>query len=347
MSVDNFDSESLNNTIVKSKRGRKPKTTTQSTTSQVTSQHVPGKRGRKPKQVYACNEYKTNDSIPCTSDDENIILKLNISNESSNKLFGGNKITQITFQDEYPDAYNDNHDMHTFISKPLELQNEYIIDEHLLDNHNQQPNVYANPEHSQHSTLKIIELLKDFEEKNKQNEWPTSTSIHCYWCCHNFTNTPFGIPVKYFESKFHVHGCFCSLECAAAYNLSQREIGDEIWERYSLINMLSRMIDYKNYIKPAPPRLSLKIFGGHMDIDEFRNYCNSCKIININFPPMMTMTQQIEEINEGDLNNDFKYIPIDTERINRFKEKLKLKRQKPITNFKNTLDHTMNLKYGG
>ena len=59
---------------------------------------------------------------------------------------------------------------------------------------------------------------------------------------------------------------------------------------------------------------------------------------------MMTLTQQIEEINESDINSEFKYIPLDTDRINKYKEKIKLKRTKPITEFKNTLDHAMNLK---
>lgn len=196
-------------------------------------------------------------------------------------------------------------------------------------------------------TLKVIELLKDFEEKNKHNEWPTNTSIHCYWCCHKFNNTPFGIPVKYVNDRFHVYGCFCSLECCAAYNVDSKDAADDIWERASLINMLARRLGYKNYVKAAPSKLSLKIFGGHMEIDEFREYCKSNRIINLNFPPMLTLTQQIEEINEADINNDFRYIPIDTERINKYKEKMKLRRTKPITNFKNTLDHTMNLKYGG
>ena len=186
--------------------------------------------------------------------------------------------------------------------------------------------------------------LKDFEEKNKQNEWPSSTSIHCYWCCHKFNNVPYGIPVKHLDGKFHVFGCFCSLECAAAYNMKNYDSVDEMWERYMLINMLSRNLNHKSIVKPAPSKLSLKVFGGHMDIDEFRSYCTTSKVINVNFPPMMTLTQQIEEINEGDLSNDLKYIPIDTDRINKYKEKMKLKRSKPITNFKNTLDHAMNLK---
>jgi hypothetical protein len=60
----------------------------------------------------------------------------------------------------------------------------------------------------------------------------------------------------------------------------------------------------------------------------------------------MTLTQQIEEINESDINNELRYIPVDTERINRYKEKIHLKRTKPINTSENTLDQAMNLKFG-
>ena len=273
------------------------------------------KRGttKKPKVVFPNTD--ANFRVSSLSDDENIVLNLKIT-------------PPTTYADIAPDAYDD-HD--SFLSKPLDLidavsaHNEY---QQSLTSH----------------TNRVVELLKDFEEKNKQNEWPATTSIHCYWCCQKFSTVPFGIPVKYSANKFHVYGCFCSLECAAAYNLKNYDSIDEMWERYMLINMLSRRIGHKEQVVPAPSKLSLKEFGGYMEIDEFRRFTESKKIICVNFPPMMTLTQQVEEINGSDLTNDYKYIPIDTERINKYKEKIKLKRTKPIANYRNTLDHTMNLK---
>ena len=194
------------------------------------------------------------------------------------------------------------------------------------------------------SHRKVIDLLKDFEMKSKASEWPLATSIACYWCCHNFSTVPFGIPVKYYKGKFHVFGCFCSLECAAAYNFNYNKSTDEMWERYNLLNMLSRMIGYFNRVKPAPSRLSLNMFGGHLSIQEFRQFHETSKVLNINFPPMMTLTQQIEELNECDVTSEYRYIPIDNERINKYKEKLTLRRTRPVTDFKQTLDHMMNLK---
>lgn len=178
----------------------------------------------------------------------------------------------------------------------------------------------SDKENNKMQTTRIVELLKDFERKTHYNEWPATTSVHCYWCCHKFTNAPFGIPVHYNNAVFHVYGCFCSLECAAAYNFVSNVGIDDVWERYALINFLGKKIGYKDVIYPAPCKLSLKIFGGHLEIEEFREYCNTGKIININFPPMMTLIQQIEEINEVDINSEFKYIPVDSSRSN-IKEK--------------------------
>jgi hypothetical protein len=269
------------------------------------------KRGRKPKSVYTTNDTPIISSNSCLSDDENVIVRLSVPDENDNDY------------SEHPHAYNYNNDQYNIME-----YNEIFNKEDTILN----------------DGLKVIDILKDFEEKNKNNEWPTNTSICCYWCCHNFDNAPFGIPVSYSNGNFDVYGCFCSLECAASYNFKSTESLDEIWERYNLINLLSRKINYGRIVKPAPDRLTLKTFGGFLEIKSFRNYNNTNKIVNINFPPMTSLTQQIEEINEYELNSDLKYIPIDSERINRCKENMIFKRNKPVINEKATLKSSMNLK---
>lgn len=277
------------------------------------------------------NIYKIDDSIDGDSrDNENIIMKLNITSETSIEMLESSDPLML-------DGYNSEHKTCYSCYETLsQKDNESVCTDSFYDD--------INIEHIENN-LKVVQLLKEFEEKNKQNEWPISTSICCYWCCHGFMNVPFGIPVKYVNGKFYVYGCFCSLECAAAYNNNNKNNMDEMWERYSLINLLSRKIGYKTVVKPAQTRLSLTMFGGQQNIEEFRNSADSSKLTNINFPPMMTMVQQLEEINESEINNDVKYIPLDTERIKKYKDELKLKRTKPINNYKNTLDHTMNLKF--
>lgn len=219
---------------------------------------------------------------------------------------------------------------------------------------------------------RVVSILKDFEEKNKLNEWPATTQVACYWCCNKFENSPLGIPVRKVHNKYHVYGCFCSLPCAVAYNFSSHESMDDIYERYSLLNMLSYDLEKnssldktpdepsgtaethetpKTFIKSikklrsAPSRLALTMFGGHMTIEEFRSFGESKKFIHVNFPPMMTMTLQVEEINDSDIHMEHKYVPIDVDRVNKYKEKVMLRRTKPLlSGQKNTLDSTMNIR---
>lgn len=318
----------------KNKRGRKPKSEmcVGSCTTDVKNNVKNTTKVAKLKSAKSLtkrNVYNINDKIENSveEDDENIIMKLNINSVSSAELIESSMCINNSMM---LNGYVDECKNYSNFECVSQASTNFDFEESCCENVN--------------SNLKIVHLLKDFEEKNKQNEWPMTTSIACYWCCHQFNNAPFGIPVKYNKDKFFVYGCFCSLECASSYNFEDKSHVEEMWERYSLINFLSRTIGCKKVVKPAPSRLCLKLFGGQMNIDEFRSYTNTNKLVSVNFPPMMTIVQQLEEINESDINSDFKYIPIDTERIKKYKDELKLKRMKPINNYKNTLDHAMNLK---
>ncbi len=300
------------------------------------------RRGRKAKSIV--NTYNTHDQMSCgsMSDDENVIVQLNVkptimsNNENSTHIAkdiaGTSSSATVAANNNnnavLPKAY-DTHTNNSFASTPMEVSHQALRDKQNCKSW---------------CSNKVVELLKDFEMKSKASEWPSTTNIACYWCCHKFNTVPFGIPVKFYHGKFHVYGCFCSLECAAAYNFNFAESLDEVWERYNLINLLSRKLGHTNKVKTAPNRLALKMFGGHMDIEEFRHFSETSKVLSVNFPPMTTLTQQIEELNECDVNSEYRYIPIDHERINKYKEKLTLRRTKPVTDYKHTLDHMMNLK---
>lgn len=297
----------------KKKRGRKPKSPEASPVAVEPTE--PAKKGRKPKAVYNAQDVSLVKNVQGSlSDDENVIVRLSVVDDEDSEQ-------EPRFEDEHPYAYN---------------RDEYTHHSSL---------VTATPAIQELDELKVVSLLKDFEEKNKVNEWPSNTSICCYWCCHQFNNSPFGIPVNFVHGRFDVFGCFCSLECAAAYNFKTSDHIDEMWERYNLINLLSRKVGLSNCVKPAPDRLALKMFGGHMNIDEFRRFTSSNKLVNVNFPPMTSLTQQIEEVNEHEVNNDFKYIPLDQERIDKYKAKVLFRRTRPNANSKSSLESTMNLKY--
>lgn len=300
----------------KKRRGRKPKVDETPSVEPEKS-----KRGRKPKTIYNTYDVSVSNAVTSLSDDENIIVRLNVVDDGEDEV-----------DEQHPYAYN--RDQYDKVSDILSVTPSLSEGEKLL--------LQADK-----SSLKVVNILKDFEEKNKNKEWPSNTSISCYWCCHKFDNAPFGIPITFQNDTFYVFGCFCSLECAAAHNFNTNTNIDDMWERYSLINLLSRRIQYTpSQVRPAPDRLALKMFGGYMDIDQFRSYSGTRKVININFPPMSSISQQIEEINEYELNSEFKYIPLDHDRINKIKEQMVIKRVKPLINTKNSLENSMNLKMG-
>ena len=190
--------------------------------------------------------------------------------------------------------------------------------------------------------------MLQFKEANVRNKWPESTNIYCWWCCSPFTNVPCALPLRKKNEEYIVSGCFCSPECAAAWNFDNSD-SEERWERNSLLNVIyKKVFENKNInIKPAPPRQSLKIFGGNLTIEEFRkNNCNYNKNYKIVMPPMISIIPQIEEsINNSFYNHGNSFIPIDKERIEKANKDLKLKRSKPLSEKRNTLENCMKLKY--
>ena len=190
-------------------------------------------------------------------------------------------------------------------------------------------------------------LLINFLDSNKKKIWPSSTNIDCFWCCHPFDNFPFAIPIKYTYNKFEVYGNFCSPECASAYIFDSNNEGDEIWERYSLLNILYKKIVNNKHtnIKLAPPRIILKNFGGKLSVEEFRE-CNGDynHDYKVTLPPMISIIPTMEETNYN-ISNKKKFVPIDKDRIYKANEDLRLRRSKPLPDAKNTLESCMRLKY--
>jgi hypothetical protein len=171
---------------------------------------------------------------------------------------------------------------------------------------------------------------------NNKIEWMKKTDTNCWWCCHKFDTIPIGLPEKYINDTFHLYGCFCSFNCAQAYNLNTND--NKIWEIYSLLNFLKKKIcdlnniQYKNYdyICSAPPRQSLNIFGGPMTIDDFRNSLNTLtQNYNYILPPMIPLIGILEIIPHEITPTNVK--------IKNINNNLKLKRSKPLHSFNSNL----------
>ena len=109
-------------------------------------------------------------------------------------------------------------------------------------------------------------------------KWPKTVSICCTWDGHRFDTTPIGIPLKRCnkDGVYDTIGCYCSFACAAASNLTNTRVSVTIRnERHAIISMLYRNM-YKKSLRIAPSRECLRIFGGTLDINQFRDpsVCN-------------------------------------------------------------------------
>lgn len=202
----------------------------------------------------------------------------------------------------------------------------------------------------QDNNIKIKKNLKhimyEFIDSNNRKSWPTKVNAHCMWCCHPFDNIPISIPYKKIKDKYHLFGNFCSFNCAASYIFSTNDNYTTKWERYSLLHLLRKDllgVDINIKIVLAPPRETLKIFGGFFEIDEFRKKASQNITYNLIKPPMISIIPQVEEniLNYNKTKDDL-FIPLNKDLIKSAHDSLKLKRKNKIT--KNTLKDYMKLK---
>ena len=175
--------------------------------------------------------------------------------------------------------------------------------------------------------------LKLFDRQNNILV-PKKTNICCWWCTYPFENLPCYIPEKYSQEGIYVFGCFCSFNCAGAYNLSMNE---KVWERYSLLKLLyfkinkDKITSIKDIeINPAGPRELLEKFGGIMKINEYRK---NSKIIGREYhkllPPFIPMNFGFEEITNSKIN---KIVNINLLGNCHQKSDVVVKRNKPLNN---------------
>lgn len=145
----------------------------------------------------------------------------------------------------------------------------------------------------------------------EQNEFiPTKTNLCCWWCTCSFDCLPTYLPEKYSEGKFYVSGCFCSFNCAGAYNLAQ--VDNKVWERYSLLKLLYYLTNKDKInsindieINISGPKELLDKYGGPFTIEEYRK---NSKILGREYhkliPPFIPLNMGFEEITNSKTNKN-------------------------------------------
>jgi hypothetical protein len=283
---------------VKKRRGRKPKN--------FYSENVPKqevlekkKRGRKKKyeiensdKILNRNEVNNFDHHIAYSDDD---ITEPDSTQTVKKVAFGNLDITISKSNvpQVPESYKNT------------IQTSYITDEWESESESEPEETFekvykenkkyipANniTERNNEESVRRIRIVTTLKNIINFDEWPEKTDIHCWWCCHKFDSCPCTMPTKYdpLRKRFTFTGVFCSWNCVKANNF---EMNDHLkYQRSELITLLIQQmygITKAINIKPAPPRQCLKMFGGYLSIDEFRNnnsYVESYKInlLNYNF----------------------------------------------------------------
>ena len=189
-------------------------------------------------------------------------------------------------------------------------------------------------------------LLFQFKDSAEIKTIPQTSDIACFWCCHTFTNRPVVLPIRDTGEYIQVFGNFCSPECTCAYLFDMRQDSHTRWEQLSL---LYRVYGYacQGKIQPAPARNTLKLFGGCLDISEYRNIIRSHKVrIDIHIPPMVSIlsTMDTKPIDFYDSSLTKAASETIKERLQKAEEVLRLRRTKPLKAWESTLDACINLK---
>lgn len=133
--------------------------------------------------------------------------------------------------------------------------------------------------------------------------WPTQTDACCWHCCHQFESMPISIPkstVSWANNMVHhVYGIFCSCNCATAYIL-ERNTYDQQQLLLRFKDMVKKLYQLKDInsnvyaLEPAPPRIFLKMFGGHLTIEEFRAKSITVRSMLVT-PPFISYRMVMEE----------------------------------------------------
>lgn len=124
--------------------------------------------------------------------------------------------------------------------------------------------------------------------------YPSQTNIACWWCCHRFQTRPVGIPMKFDGKSFKALGCFCSFNCAYAYCLSSKSFHKQIGDLLFMYKTLYS--GNQGELRPAPDRIVLKMFGGELTIEEFREASSKDILYSVIQYPMMPWGMYCDEI---------------------------------------------------
>ena len=151
-----------------------------------------------------------------------------------------------------------------------------------------------------------------------------------------------------------MYGNFCSAECATSYLFKERIDSHVQWERYALLNNLyaddaELPPGSPSGIRPAPPREVLRMFGGSMDISEYRAVLHEKKLrVDVLTPPMVSIIQTMDtkpiDFYDQNLKNVFIRNDIQHKYNAPGAQGLRLRRSKPVKSKEATVEWAMQIQ---
>lgn len=162
----------------------------------------------------------------------------------------------------------------------------------------------------------------------------------CLWCCHGFSGESFVIPTHFdvYTSSYTAEGNFCSPECALATIYKEPYLTEsERWIRHSLLRSFYRQLYADKDIQPAPDRRVLRLFGGNLDIQQYREFFRNCtRPLQLAMPPVRLYMPSVNT--QASVRDVKSYVSLSNETVNKASQQLRLKRSKPVHEGIPTLD---------
>lgn len=206
--------------------------------------------------------------------------------------------------------------------------------------------ILQNIEVSHASERFTIEIMKEILSRAKVPVYAPMTA--CFWCCHSFPWKPTVLPISYdaYENMYTCEGHFCSPECALASLYAEPNLSDVArWTRHALLADMYRVLYKKRDLIPAPPRATLRLFGGPLGIDQFREHTSFHEeMVSVQLPPLRLHLPSMNV--QGPVRDVKKFVALSQETVDKASKELRLKRSKPVHTNVPTLDKCMQPTFG-
>jgi hypothetical protein len=228
-------------------------------------------------------------------------------------------------------------------------QDEGFLNELLHESSSNQEGKDINSQRQEYQTTNrkqgYFELLYNFVHNE---EWLAKTDVCCWWCCHRFDTIPLGLPMDFHArvKKFRVKGVFCSFACMMSYKADYHYGASDYLIKY-LYKKITGEGCYGVNLEKAPPRCALKMFGGELTIEEFRNSSKEHKVYKMVEYPMYVSRDYVEEVdisNVKTINTRLfdehtfnRVVNLDEKRVQDAKHRL-LQMEKTTVTLGNTID---------